>query len=385
MRKVSYLLLATLTLPICARSIPMADNMKSGFDAVKGFLKPVSNFFDQWGVTEAAKNDLKILGSEIADNTSLSSIYYGTGLDQVDSSLRAQNAEKLMNKSLQKGLGGRFLGFKEAQPLPSLAASALPFTIGKGVQVGLSLIPGGGMIAHNAGQAAGMIVRLIFKSKLAYEESNCDSLTLNAIQSLSEDVSAGFGKKYKSVLEKLSQAKIESFVMYASISILDHIDHLLKTAKDGDILTSKQLIEGMSNRYLKIDHGAPTLTTVKRKLENGLKRKRGLGAKTAGKILTNALVQHEGNFFIDKSKLDAKRAEDGKKRGRLSRHRRLDPNYPRVLDEKPDPKRYKPVTSKQIDEMVKDQKRTPVERMLKNAKKALKNKSVSRATAAPAV
>jgi len=387
MRKVSYVLLAALTLPIITRATSVDRSWVS--NTVKSIGRPVSNFLSQWGFTEVAKRSVESFGGQVLEDTSLSTLYYGLGLDKADNSLSiTTEAQALMNKSLQKGLGGRFLGFKEAQPLPSLAALVLPLSIGKGVQAGLSFVPGVALIAHDVGkaaaQAAGVIVRFVFKRELSYKESNCDSLTLTAIQSLSEDVAAGFAKTYKASLSKLSKTQVESFVMYASISILDHVDHLLKTAKEGDALTSKQLIEGLGARYLKIDHGVPTAKTMKLKVENGLKRKRGLGAKTAGRILTNGLVQHEGKFFIDESKLDAKRVEDGKKRGRLSKHRRLDPNYPRVLDEKPDSKRYKPVTTEQMKEIGQQQKRASVTRVLNKAKKMLKKKQVVASVVVPA-
>jgi len=401
MRKVSYVLLATLTLPIVTGATAVDPSWVA--NTVRSLGRPVKDFCDRWGLTDGAKTQAQDIGNQVLADTSFASIYYGTGLNQVDSDISAKNAEEAMNKSLQRGLAARFLGFKEGQPLPSLAASFLPITIGTAVKVGLSFIPGGAIVAHEAAQVArqvvGTVVQIIFKSKLAYEEAHCDTMTLTAIQSLSEGVAAGFARKYRAALSKLTQTQMESFVMYASISILDHVDHLLKTAKDGDTLTSKNLVDGLSTRYLKVDHGVPTVKTIKRKVESGLKRKRGFGAKTAGRILTNGLVERNGKFFIDESKLDAKRLEDGKKRGRLSKHRRLDLNYPRVLEETPDPKRYKPVTAEQVKEMIQAQKAGSVARVAqgvakgvgkglgkvaKGLGKKLKRKPVVSATAVPA-
>jgi len=330
------------------------QSVRASFKHLKSTTKPVTDALDTMGISNALQDQVKNVVGDVLGDTSLYSVVnaaeFGEGYNDA-----SKDVEKLMDKALQRGLGGRFLGFKEAQPLPSIGALGLPFLIGKGVQAGISAIPFGGTVADSIGKGAGRLVQFVLRKKLTFEESHCDALTLTAIQLLSEEVSAGFVKTYKSMIHKMSDQERQDFVFYASISILDHMDQLLKNAKDGDLFTANTLLEGMTRRYLKIDYIAPTTDTIKRKVKKIVKRKHGVGAETVGDMMTTPVVRQGSQLYIDQSPLQRERAENMKKRGHLKAKRSVSPKgFIRDMRDDEIPNSFKATTPQEIQTLIEE-------------------------------
>ncbi len=385
MKKVSVLLLMTITLPIIGNTGVMTQGIDTAVNYSRSALKPIANFLTKLGVDVAAKEYIDAVKDGMAE-TSGASVFNAAEIynsDLVSDATKESNAQELMAFALQKGMAARFFNFQEGKPLPSLGSLAIPFLAGKSLSIGISMVPGAGELGKWAGECVGRTLQFVFRNNLQYKGADYDMMTLTSIQSLSEEIAKGYAKMYAPMFSNLTPQQQDDFIHYGSISILDSIDEILLHANDGDTLTAKTILDKVPNRYLNIDHRVPTIKTTVKKLT---KKKKGFGARTVGNIMTTPLVRQGDQLYFDDSSLDQERVDNMKKRGHLKEKRKFKSlEYIREAqsDEILDPSRYKAVTLEEAEKIMKEQKPTRIQRIAKKVKK-LRKKQVTAAVTAPA-
>jgi len=330
-----------------------------GHSAARNISKPVRGLCEILGI----QGILSDAGETLSEETASNGLLFSGTADLFDSQTtfeRSKSVERLMDRALERGLVARMFNFKEGQALPSIGAIGLPFMVGKAVQVFISLVPGGGIVADIAGRGVGKATQWALRKKTDINndafESN-DALTLQVVQQLAEEISQGFVQRYATTLSQMSEQQVKDMVHYGSISLLDHIDQLFNTAKDGDSFSvygvATVIISNMANRYLKIDHIVPTISTMGRAAGRGIKMKKGFGAGTVGDIMTTPLVRQGNAFYLDPTALQTERVDNKKKRGHVKAKRKLSSKVFAVRDAMPndDLSNYKKITEKEVDKI----------------------------------
>jgi hypothetical protein len=296
--------------------------------------KPVGKLASLFGLQDVFSGMGETVTEEAANNALLFSGTDDLFEKSTSAKERADSAQRMMGKSLERGLVARMFNFKDGQAASSISALSLPFLVGKSLQTAISLVPGGGIVGDLFGKGAGKATQWVLRKKTDVSnnpiETN-DAVTLLFVQQLSDSVSKGFAGRYKTTLSQLSEQQMKDMIHYGSISLLDHIDQVFNSAEDGDAVSvqniSDKVVKDMSNRYMKIDQGVSTLNTMARAAGRGIKRTRGFGSETVGDIMTTPLVRKGDALYIDESALKTDRIDDKKKRGRVKAKRKLSSKF----------------------------------------------------------